>query len=88
MANADPDRHDLAMAGPNTGETFALLRLDFVAGEKFDQRLLEPAQVAMQILPAPAKIDNRIAHQLAGAVISRLTAAIDCEKRMRQMHCA
>src|SRR5205814_5945369 len=82
VTNPDTDRRDLTMADPNTGETFALLRLDFVAGKKINQRLLEPAQVAMQVLPAPAKIDNRIAHQLPGPMIRRLTAPIDCKQRM------
>ena len=39
----------------------------------------------MQILSASAQIDDRIADQLPGAVIGRLAAAIDREKRMRKM---
>ena len=88
MPNADSDRRDLAIANPNPGETFAPCPDNFVAREKFDQRLFEPAQIAMQILAAPAKIDNRVTHQLTGTVIGRLPAAIDREQRMRQMRCA
>src|SRR2546430_6308318 len=37
--------------------------------------------------PAPAQVDNGIAHQLARPVISRLTATVDGKKWMRQMRC-
>jgi hypothetical protein len=39
----------------------------------------------VEVLPALAQVDDRIAHQLTGAVISRLAPAIDRKKRMRQM---
>src|SRR6267378_4836301 len=39
----------------------------------------------MEILSAPAQIDNWIADQLPGTVIGRLAAAINRKKRMRQM---
>src|SRR5262249_170852 len=81
MPDTDANRRDLALLDPNASEPFAPRRGDFVAREKIDQRLLEPAQITMQILAAAAKIDNRIAHQLAGTMISRLAAAIDREKR-------
>jgi len=37
-ANAEPHRRDLAMADPHIRVDLALLRLDFAAGEKIDQR--------------------------------------------------
>ena len=85
MPHAHADGRDLAVFDPNAGQALASLRGNFVFGQKIDEQLLEPAQIAMQILAAPAKIDNRIAHQLAGPVISRLTAAIDREKRIGKM---
>src|SRR6266849_996321 len=85
MAHTDADGCNLALADPNARESIALCRRNPVFGEKFDEQLLEPAQVTMQVLAASAKIDNWISHQLSGAVISRLTAAIDRKKRMRQM---
>ena len=39
----------------------------------------------MQILPVTAEIEEKIADQLPGPVISRLPAAIDRDERMRQM---
>src|SRR5712692_10959133 len=42
----------------------------------------------MQILPAAAKIDNQIAHELPRSMIGRLAAAVDRKKWMRQMRSA
>ena len=39
----------------------------------------------MQILAVTAQVDDRITDQLSRAVIGRLAAAVDREKRMRQM---
>jgi len=62
MANADADRSDLAIFGPNSGKRFASLRGNFLLSEKVYQQLLEPAQIFVQILTASAQIDNRITH--------------------------
>src|SRR5258707_2353812 len=85
MAHADADRCDLAFADPNAGESLALRRGNFVISEKFDEQSLEPAQMAMQVLAAPAKIDNCVAHQLSRSVVSRLAAAVDGKKGIGKM---
>ncbi len=52
---------------------------------RIDQKRFDPAQVAMQILPMAAQVEEKITDQLSGAVISRLSAAIDRDQRMREM---
>jgi hypothetical protein len=39
----------------------------------------------MQVLPATPQIDDRVTHELAGAVIGSLAAAVDREERMGKM---
>src|SRR5215469_12779667 len=85
MANADANGSDLAVFYPNSRERFASHRGNAVFGQHFNEQLLEPAQIFMQILAASAKIDNWIAHQLARSVIRRLPATIDRKKWMWQM---
>src|ERR1700724_2036745 len=85
MAHANADRCDFAFADPNAGESLALCRGNFVISEKFDEQSLEPAQIAMQILAAPAQIGNCVSHQLSRAVVSRLAAAVDSKKGIGQM---
>ena len=95
MPHAHADRRDFAASpdyfgvlDPNPGKALAPRGRKSVLGEKIDEHLLEPAQIAMQILSAPAKIDNRITHQLSRSVIGRLAAAIDRKKRIGKMRCA
>jgi hypothetical protein len=85
MVDADADRGDFARIHANAGEPVAPHRVNFESGEQIDHKLLEPAEVAMQILTAPAKIDDRVTHQLTGTVISRLAAAVDWKQWMREM---
>src|SRR5713226_5308376 len=87
IANAHANGRDLAIFNPDAGQTRTRLRCDFVDRERFDQKLFQPAQIAVEILPAPAQINNWITNQLAGTVIGRLATAVDGKKRMRQMSC-
>src|SRR4029077_5550127 len=79
------DRSDLAVADPNSGKRFAPGRGNPVLSEKINEQLSEPPQILVQTPTASTQIDNRITHQLPRPVISGLAAAIDGEKRMRQM---
>src|SRR5438874_13429749 len=85
MPHTDANGSDLAVLYPNSCERFASRRGNAVFGQHFNEQLLEPTQIFMQIIAAPAKIDNRIAHQLAGSMICCLAATIDRKKWMRQM---
>ena len=53
-------------------------------GAGADQRVFEFPQVLVEILAAGIEIENRIADQLAGAVIGRLAAAVDFVDGVRQ----
>ena len=55
MANADANGSDLAVADPNAGKRFPPGRSNPVFREKFNEQLLEPAQISMQILTASAQ---------------------------------
>src|SRR5260370_35945704 len=85
MAHADADRCDFAFADPNAGESLALRRGNFVISEKFDEQSLEPAQMAMQVLAAPAKIDTCVAHQLSRSVVIRRSAAVTAQTSVGNM---
>src|SRR6266704_292233 len=85
MAHSNPNRSDLAIIDPNSRERCALCRCNLVLGQHFNERLLEPPQIFVQILTAPAQVDNGITHQLSGSVIRRLTSTIDREEWMWQM---
>src|SRR5437762_10271770 len=85
MPHTNANGSDLAVLYPNSCERFASRRGNAVFGQHFNEQLLEPAQIFMQIIAAPAKIDNGIAHELARSMICCLAATIDREKWMRQM---
>src|SRR5882724_1467848 len=88
MADADPDRRDLAVLYPNTGQSPASRRRYAGFGQGFDEQIFKPAQVPMQILPAVAQVDDRIAHQLPRAVIGSLAAAVNRKQRIGKMRSA
>jgi hypothetical protein len=76
MPDSYADGRDFGVRYPNAGQSVARSGEDVVGSKRFDKQRLEPAQIAMQILPVAAQIDDRIAHQLAGPVVSRVTAAV------------
>ena len=81
--DSDCNDVDLALVDPDAGKTGTSSGRDLVDRECLNQKLFEPAQIAMEILSAPAEIDNWIADQLPRTVIGRLAAAIGSKKRMR-----
>ena len=70
---------------PDAGKAVARRGVDLVARQQLDEQRFDPAQIAMQILAVTTKIEKKITDQLSRTVIGRLPAAIDREKRMRQM---
>ena len=47
--------------------------------ERVDERLLDCAQVPVQVLLVVGQVEHRVAHQLAGAVEGHIAAALDLE---------
>ena len=62
MTHADANGSNLSLLDPDSRERFASRRANSIISKKFDKQLLEPTQISMQILTAPAKIDDRITH--------------------------
>jgi len=58
--------------------------MDAIICDERNQYVFEAAQIPMQVLPAHAQIENRVADQLARAVISRLAAAVGLHHGMRE----
>src|SRR5206468_11788774 len=88
IAHSYPNRTNLAIVDPNSRERCASCRINLILSQHFDEQLLEPPQISVQILTTPTQVDNRITHQLSGPVIRRLTSAIDRDKWMGPMRCA
>jgi hypothetical protein len=78
---AHADRGDLALACPDAAGVRALERapVDVVLGERGDQRLLERADVAAQVAAASGEVEDRVADELARAVVGRAPAAADLD---------
>ena len=70
---------------PDTRQVGAPHRFDLRLPEQLNEQRFDPAQIAMQILSITAQVDEKITDQLPRPVIGRLAAAVDFEKRMRQM---
>jgi hypothetical protein len=85
LAHADADGSQLAMIGPDAGESVAACGVDTEMRAGVDQDILDHAQVRVQVAVSEVQIENRIAHELTRAVVGRLTAAICFVDRMRQL---
>src|SRR5258708_8546270 len=72
---------DLPAARPSARKAGIALRGDVEDAERFDQCLLEGAQVPMEVLliGGDTEVDNRIADELTGSVESHVAAALDFE---------
>ena len=57
------DRSDLAIFNPDAGESFPRGGANSINGQQFNEQIFQPAQVAMQILPASAQVENWISNQ-------------------------
>ena len=71
------DAHDLLAARPDARIAGVSLGGDVEDAERCDERLLERAQVPMEILLVAAEIENRIAHELTRPVESYVATALD-----------
>ena len=76
-AHTHPDKADLAAFAPHPGHAGPSPGRDCEGGQGADEQFLEQAQPVVQITAAPAQVDERIAHHLAGSVPGDVTAAID-----------
>ena len=72
------DRRDLARRArePDPGEAVDPLGVEPDRGERADERLLEIADVALDVLSVPAQIEDRVGDELARAVERRLAAPV------------
>src|SRR5205823_13038205 len=79
-AERDADRGDLALADPHAGQPRAPPRRDAESGERRDEDTLEHVEVPAHIGPEGAEPDDRVAHQLPGAVVGDLATAVRAER--------
>jgi hypothetical protein len=78
----DADRRDLPRRPlePDAGQPLDPLPVDLEGGERADQRLLEVATVLLDVAPVLVEIEDRVAHELAGAVERGLAAAVGLDE--------
>src|SRR5262245_50319451 len=89
--DANAYSRELFVAHPDANEiAVARLRLHPEIASRADQHFLNVAHVAANVLTARRQLDNRIADQLAGAVVSHIAAAtgfkkLDAQSRARHV---
>src|SRR3954447_1798878 len=77
LRDVDPDAGDLAgRLHPDSGQAVDPRRCNAERRERLDQRLLELAAVALHVLTVPGQVEDRVADELAGAVVGGLAAAV------------
>src|SRR5436309_1511257 len=79
LLHVDADAGDLAPSSPHTGITRVALSRDLELGQRFDQGPLQRAKVPVQVGLMTGQVENRITHELAGAVEGDVTAALYLE---------
>src|SRR5213080_2587693 len=79
LLHVDADAGDLAPSSPHTGIARVALSRDLELGQRFDQGPLQRAKVPVQVGLMTGQVENRITHELAGAVEGDVTAALDLE---------
>src|SRR2546423_740941 len=74
----DADARDLPRRPrqPHAGESFDSLARDLERAERADERLLEIAHVALDVLAVVPQVEDRVADELPGAVERRLPAPV------------
>src|SRR5690606_29508311 len=82
-AAADPDaeRGDLGAIDVDAGGAVLAGALDVPFGQGVDHRLLDPAHVVAHADLQAAQVEQRVGHDLAGAVVGDLAAAVDVQHR-------
>ncbi len=81
---ANADGGELAVFHPDAGKAIAAtgVHAEVVAGA--DEGVFEFAQVIMEVAATGIEVEDRVADELAGAVISRLAATVGFVKRVRK----
>src|ERR1700688_398280 len=73
--DTDSYRRDLLLGDPDSGQAGATIRDEAEFAERVDHRVLEISQILGYVAGAAFEFQNRVADQLAGAVIGHLAAA-------------
>jgi hypothetical protein len=81
LANTDTNTRKLPVSDPNASEAFATTCLNAKPHAQFNECILNPAKMPVQILTAGPQIQQRVAYKLARPVPRGLPAAPDNHKR-------
>src|SRR5690606_603803 len=81
VAHPDAERGDRGAIHVDARGALAALAADAPAGQGVDDGLLDPAHVLAHAEAQAAQVQERVGHQLAGAVVGDLAAAIHLEHR-------
>src|SRR5439155_9594557 len=81
LLHVNPDARDLARppSRPHTGVAWLPLGGDTQRRQGLDQRLLECAEVPVEVLPVAGQVEDGVADELAGAVERDVAAPLDLE---------
>ena len=79
FSNAHADGGEFAVFHPHAGQSVAAAGGHAECGAGADEGVFEAAEMGVQITSARVEIEDRIADQLARAVIGRLAAAVGFE---------
>src|SRR2546426_7389534 len=79
LLHVDPDARDLPVPSPHAGVTRVARGGYAEPGERVDQRLLEGAEVPVEVPLVTRQVDDRVADELAGSVERHVPAALDLE---------
>src|SRR5438128_11841577 len=77
LLHVDPDARDLPVPSPHAGVTRVPRGGYAEPGERVDQRLLEGAEVPVEVPLVTRQVDDRVADELAGSVERHVPAALD-----------
>lgn len=77
--NTHADGGEFTVLDPDAGEAFAAAGLDSENGAGADEGVLKMAQMSVEVPAVRVQVEDRIADELAGAVIGGLAAAVGLE---------
>ncbi len=75
-AELDANRGDLCAADPHAGQPCGAVGHNAIASQRDDDRLLQHPQVAQHIAAVARELEDRVADDLAGAVVGDVAAAV------------